>query len=105
MRRLLRPCSASGHAEALQMARSPFPNQIPALIKAFDDEQLLFGSDYCWAPVAFVVRHVASMDGAEQPEGETWRPLTTRNAARLLPRTSGTHTAYVRARATWRAVV
>jgi len=70
------------------MAGSPFPNQIPALVKAFGDEQLLFGSDYCWAPVAFVVRHVASMDGAQQPEGETWRTLTTRNAARLLPRTA-----------------
>lgn len=67
------------------MAGSPFPNQIPALVKAFGDERLLFGSDYCWAPAAFVVRHVASMDGAEQPEGETWRTLTTRNAARLLP--------------------
>jgi 6-methylsalicylate decarboxylase len=70
------------------MAGSPFPNQIPALVKAFGDEQLLFGSDHCWAPVDFVVRHVASMDGAEQPEGETWRTLTTRNAARLLPRMS-----------------
>jgi 6-methylsalicylate decarboxylase len=70
------------------MAGSPFPNQIPALVKAFGDEQLLFGSDHCWAPAAFVVRQVASMDGAEQPEGETWRTLTTRNAARLLPRIS-----------------
>jgi 6-methylsalicylate decarboxylase len=70
------------------MAGSPFPNQIPALVKAFGDEQLLFGSDHCWAPAAFVVRHVASMDGAERPEGETWRTLTTRNAARLLPRIS-----------------
>jgi 6-methylsalicylate decarboxylase len=70
------------------MAGSPFPNQIPALVKAFGDEQLLFGSDHCWAPVDFVVRHVASMDGAKQPEGETWRTLTTRNAARLLPHIS-----------------
>ncbi|HTU72109.1 MAG TPA: amidohydrolase family protein [Trebonia sp.] len=68
------------------MAVSPFPNQIPALVKAFGDERLLFGSDYCWAPVDFVDRHLASMDGAEQPEGETWRTLTTRNAAHLLPR-------------------
>jgi predicted TIM-barrel fold metal-dependent hydrolase len=70
------------------LAGSPFPNQVPALVKAFGDEQLLFGSDHCWAPADFVVRHVASMDGAEQPEGETWRTLTTRNAARLLPRFS-----------------
>ena len=68
------------------LAGSPFPNQIPALAKAFGDERLLFGSDHCWAPADFVVRHVASMDGAGQPEGETWRTLTNRNAARLLPR-------------------
>jgi 6-methylsalicylate decarboxylase len=67
------------------IAGSPFPNQVPALVNAFGNERVLFGSDYCWAPADFVVRHVASMDGAEQPPGETWRTLTTRNAARLLP--------------------
>jgi 6-methylsalicylate decarboxylase len=67
------------------IAGSPFPNQVPALVKAFGADQVLFGSDYCWAPADFVLRHVATMEAAEQPPGETWRTLTTRNASRLLP--------------------
>jgi predicted TIM-barrel fold metal-dependent hydrolase len=67
------------------MAGSPFPNQIPALIKAFGSKRLLYGSDYCWTPAAGAAAQIASVDTAIQPAGETWRTLTTRNAARLLP--------------------
>ena len=72
------------------MAGSPFPNQIPALVKAFGAERLLYGSDFCWTPAPGAVQQAASVDEAEQPEGETWRTLTTRNAARLLPRVTVT---------------
>ncbi|MEV6175706.1 amidohydrolase family protein [Streptomyces sp. NPDC052015] len=70
------------------MAGSPFPHQIPALIRSFGDDRLLYGSDYCWTPAAGTLAQVASVDAAPQPEVGTWRALTTRNAARLLPWTA-----------------
>jgi predicted TIM-barrel fold metal-dependent hydrolase len=67
------------------MAGTPFPNQIPALINAFGSDRLLYGSDYCWTPAAGTTAQIRSIDDAPQPEGETWRELTTRNALTLLP--------------------
>jgi 6-methylsalicylate decarboxylase len=67
------------------IAGSPFPNQVPALVAAFGSERLLYGSDYCWTPAAGAAAQIASIDAARQPDGETWRALTTRNAARLFP--------------------
>lgn len=69
---------------SVDMAGTPFPNQIPALVKAFVSERLLYGSDY-WTPAAGSLAQIASIDTAEQPAGDTWRALTTRNAAELLP--------------------
>jgi predicted TIM-barrel fold metal-dependent hydrolase len=68
------------------MAGTPFPRQIPAMIDAFGSDRLLYGSDYCWTPAAGVGQQVASVDSARQPAGDTWRALTTRNAERLLRR-------------------
>jgi predicted TIM-barrel fold metal-dependent hydrolase len=68
------------------MAGTPFPYQIPALTTAFGSEHLLYGSDYCWTPAAGTAAQVRSVDAAPQPEGDTWRALTTRNAQRLFPR-------------------
>lgn len=68
------------------MAGTPFPQQIPALESAFGTQRLLYGSDYCWTPPAAVDAQLASIDAASQPEGATWRELTTRNCARLFPR-------------------
>jgi 6-methylsalicylate decarboxylase len=59
------------------MAGTPFPHQVPALVAAFGDERLLYGSDYCWTPAAATTEQVRSV-------GPQWRELTTRNAARLL---------------------
>lgn len=67
------------------MAGTPFPNVVPALVRALGAERLLYGSDYCWTPAAGTTAQVRSVDEAEQPEGDTWRELTTRNALRLLP--------------------
>ncbi|WP_405699367.1 amidohydrolase [Streptomyces sp. NBC_01383] len=67
------------------MAGSPFPNQVPALVKAFGSDRLLYGSDYCWTPAGGAAAQIASVDAAEQPADDTWRALTTRNAVRLLP--------------------
>ena len=66
------------------MAGTPFPNQIPALVRAFGSERVLYGSDYCWTPAQGSTAQVESVDAAEQPPGDTWRALTTRNAIRLL---------------------
>ena len=68
------------------MAGTPFPRQVPALIDAFGSDRLLYGSDYCWTPAAGTTSQVASVDAARQPDNDTWRALTTRNATRLLTR-------------------
>ncbi len=68
------------------MAGTPFPRQIPALIALAGSERLLYGSDYCWTPAPAALAQVAAIDAAEQPPHDTWRVLTTRNASRLLPR-------------------
>jgi predicted TIM-barrel fold metal-dependent hydrolase len=68
------------------MAGTPFPLQIPALARAFGSEHVLYGSDYCWTPPSLVAPQLASLKSAPQPEGDTWRALTTRNAQRLFPR-------------------
>ncbi len=67
------------------MAGTPFPRQIPALVDAVGSEQILYGSDYCWTPAAAALAQIATIDAAAQPGHDTWRALTTRNAARLLP--------------------
>jgi predicted TIM-barrel fold metal-dependent hydrolase len=67
------------------IAGTPFPNAVPTLVRAFGDERVLYGSDYCWTPGPAVMSQVTSVDTAPQPTGTTWRALTTRNAARLFP--------------------
>jgi len=68
------------------MAGTPFPSQVPAVSAAFGTGHLLYGSDYCWTPPPVVAAQVASLGAARQPEGTTWRELTTANALRLFPR-------------------
>jgi 6-methylsalicylate decarboxylase len=89
------PAAAGGRDEPVpsqlsrqwyDMAGTPFPNQVPAVAAAFGTGRLLYGSDYCWTPAPAVAAQVASLDTARQPEGGTWRALTTANALRLFPR-------------------
>jgi len=68
------------------MAGTPFPRQVPTLTEAFGSQRLLYGSDYCWTPPPAVGQQVAAIDSARQPDGDSWRALTTRNAERLLGR-------------------
>lgn len=68
------------------MAGTPFPRQVPALVEVAGSERILYGSDHCWTPAAAVLAQIARVDAAEQPGNGTWRALTTRNAVRLLPR-------------------
>lgn len=66
------------------LAGTPFPRQVPALVDVVGSRQLLYGSDSCWTPAPLVEAQVAHVDGAPQPEGTAWRELTTRNAERLF---------------------
>lgn len=92
-RAVMRPGGATTQEQVaglwFDMAGTPFPNQIPALVRAFGSERLLYGSDYCWTPAAVTTAQLASVEAADQPAGDTWRALTTRNALRLLPRLTG----------------
>jgi 6-methylsalicylate decarboxylase len=77
------------------MAGTPFPHQVPALVEAFGSDRVLYGSDSCWTPAAGVTAQVASIDAAspggpgDTRGGPDWRALTSRNAARLLHRLPG----------------
>ncbi|WP_410625596.1 amidohydrolase family protein [Amycolatopsis sp. cmx-8-4] len=74
------------------MAGTPFPNQIPALVRAVGTERLLYGSDYCWTPPALAQAQISAIDAAPHPSAtDTWRTLTTRNANRLLKRLALRH--------------
>ncbi len=73
------------------MAGTPFPRQVPVLVAAFGSTRLLYGSDYCWTPAEGVDRQISSVAAAPQPDVDTWRDLTTRNAERLLARPSEHH--------------
>jgi predicted TIM-barrel fold metal-dependent hydrolase len=68
------------------LAGTPFPRQVPALVAAVGTERLLYGSDYCWTPAGAVAAQVACLDTADPPPNDEWRDLTSRNAARLLSR-------------------
>jgi 6-methylsalicylate decarboxylase len=96
--------SGSGDATTVQaqmrrlwfdMAGTPFPHQVPALVDAFGSDRVLYGSDDDWTPAAGVTAQVASIDAAspgvpgDTSGGADWRALTSRNAARLLHRFSG----------------
>lgn len=73
------------------IAGTPFPRQVPALTAAFGTQRLLYGSDYCFTPAPGATAQITSIDTATQPENDTWRALTSRNARRLFPRLA-THT-------------
>jgi 6-methylsalicylate decarboxylase len=98
--------SASGSSDAttvqpqlrrlwFDMAGTPFPHQVPALVDAFGSDRVLYGSDDDWTPAAGVTAQVASIDAAspggpgDTSGGADWRTLTSRNAARLLHRFCG----------------
>jgi 6-methylsalicylate decarboxylase len=66
------------------MAGTPFPRQMPALVSAFGSERILYGSDYCWTPASGSAAQIASIDAAPPLDGVSWRELTTANAERLL---------------------
>ncbi|SKU45193.1 amidohydrolase [Mycobacteroides abscessus subsp. massiliense] len=76
------------------LAGTPFPTQVPALIHLTGTEQhLLYGSDYCWTPPAGVHSQLSTIDQAAPPRGAAdWRALTTTNAHRIFPRLASAQT-------------
>lgn len=85
------PSDASAREQLSQfwydIAGTPFPDQAPALVRAFGTDRVLYGSDYCWSPPHGVLTQIESINAAAPPDGrQTWHELTTRNALRLLHR-------------------
>jgi 6-methylsalicylate decarboxylase len=76
------------------LAGTPFPRQVPALLNLVSPGQLLYGSDFCFTPALGIQMQIASINAAPVPvEGTTWQSLTTDNALRLLPRFTPSATA------------
>jgi predicted TIM-barrel fold metal-dependent hydrolase len=63
------------------LAGTPFPDQVPALLRLVSEDRLLFGSDYCWTAAAYVDDQIAALDESQPPgPAASWRDLTSRNA-------------------------
>lgn len=69
-------------------AGTPFPHQIPALLRVVGEERLVYGSDCCWTSPAGVRAAMATLDNATPPSGaDDWRALMAANARELMSRT------------------
>ena len=76
------------------LAATPFPRQVPALLRLVGPDRLLYGSDFCFTPARGIEMQIASIKAAPVPvEGATWQSLTTGNARGLLPRLTPPSTA------------
>jgi len=76
------------------LAGTPFPRQVPALLGLAGPGHLLYGSDFCFTPAAGIEMQIASINAAPVPAGgATWQSLTTANALGLLPRLAPPSTA------------
>lgn len=84
------PHEASTHEQLAglwyDLAGTPFPHQVPALIGAFGNRKVLYGSDFCFTPRAGVAAQIRTIEAARTPDGLDWRELTYRNALNLFPR-------------------
>ncbi|WP_338892598.1 amidohydrolase family protein [Rhodococcus sovatensis] len=69
------------------LAGTPVPRQLPALLSTVGQDRLVYGSDYCFTPVAAVQEQMRALDsGAARGGFENWRAATSDNARRLLDR-------------------
>jgi predicted TIM-barrel fold metal-dependent hydrolase len=67
-------------------ALSTSPGAIGALLKLAGPSQVLFGSDFPFAPAPIVQREVADFDGLEVLDERTRKMISRDNALRLFPR-------------------
>lgn len=68
------------------LAGTPFPHQVPALLSAFGDRKVLYGSDFCFTPAPGVAAQIRAVEAADAPPGHSWRELTAHHAFDLFPR-------------------
>ena len=69
------------------LAGTPVPRQLPALLSTVGPDRLVYGSDYCFTPIAAVQEQLRSLDaGAANGGLANWRAVTSDNARRLLDR-------------------
>ncbi len=69
------------------LAGTPVPRQLPALLSTVGPDRLVYGSDYCFTPIAAVQEQLQSLDaGAANGGLDNWRGTTSGNARRLLDR-------------------
>jgi predicted TIM-barrel fold metal-dependent hydrolase len=68
------------------VAGTPFPRQLAALLSLVGNQQILYGSDFPWTPGPLAERHALAF-GNQPVAGEpvTWGAATTTNARKLLP--------------------
>jgi predicted TIM-barrel fold metal-dependent hydrolase len=67
------------------LAATPMPRHTAALVDVVGPEQIVYGSDYCLAPPAFVTAQIQALDeGWNRIDDTPWRVRTTRNAQALL---------------------
>ena len=69
------------------LAGTPVPRQLPALLSTVGPDRLVYGSDYCFTPIAAVQEQMRALDsGAARGGLENWRAATSSNARQLLDR-------------------
>ena len=72
----------------VDIASTRLPHQVPALIAAFGPDSCFTAATTAGPQQAGTASQIASIDAAAQPDGDTWRALTSRNG-RLFPRLTG----------------
>lgn len=70
------------------VAGTPYPDQIPALVHAFGPERIVYGSDSCWTPDPVIHAQLAALDHAHSDQEMPWRQQATSAARRLLAGTA-----------------
>lgn len=66
------------------LAVNATPRNVAALLSLVGREQLLYGSDFPWAPSPLVLRTAASLDSTFESLTQSWRTLTTDNATTIF---------------------
>ncbi len=66
-------------------AGSPFPTHIPALLEHATEQQIVYGSDFCFTPgVAVLAQLNAIRSAPSSPDGKAWLDVLSANGKRLL---------------------
>jgi 6-methylsalicylate decarboxylase len=67
------------------LAGTPIPAQLEALLGLAGKNRLLYGSDFCFTPAPMVAHHIHTLDGWAASQNDwDWRSLTSRNANAVL---------------------